>query len=241
VQRFILSKDKSANYGGFKVMERSGEVARVILNAVSMHCIGKHKLALFLRGSASHKIDFLEGDRGFGGLCWCNPDVIENFIEQLLEMELVRRKELPELGPFYDVLEVTDAGRKALEDKIDIPLRQERTIKEEHAGESERITLNLLSSGKCPADISHARGLALSTIYDHLFRLVKDGLANPQSFVAQERIDMIIEARKAFSERPKLREIKEKLPDDISYGEIKCVVAEMERAGEVDGSGKQDF
>src|SRR3989344_6329174 len=111
-------------------------------------------------------------------------------------MELVRRKELPELGPFYDVLEVTDAGRKALGERIDIPLRQERTIKEEHAGESERITLNLLSSGKNPQEIAQARNFVLSTIYDHLFRLVKDGLVHPSSFISEEKMGMIIKVRK---------------------------------------------
>ncbi len=223
------------------MMERSGEVARVILNAVSCNRIGKHKMALFLKGSASHKIDFLEGDRGFGGLCWLSIDVIENFIEQLLQMELIWKKALPDLGPFYEILEMADAGRKALEEKIDIPLRHERTIKEEHAGESERITLGHLLSGKNPQEIAHARGFALSTIYDHLFRLVKDDLAHPLTFISQERIDMIVEARKGFSARPKLGEVKEKLPNDISYGEIKCVVAEVERTGEVGESRKQDF
>ena len=211
------------------MMERSGEIARIILYALSSHSIGRHKLALFLKGSSSHKIDFLEGDSGFGGLCWLGVDVIENFITQLLEMEFIGKKARPDLGPFYEVLELTDAGRKALLEKMDIPLRQENTVKEKHARESERITLDLLSSGKSPQEIALLRGFALTTIYDHLFLLVKDGLAAPSSFISQQKIDRIIEARKAFSKDVKLRDIKDRLSDDISYGEIKCVLAGMER------------
>lgn len=91
--------------------------------------------------------------------------------------------------------------------------------------ESTRQTLHMLKAGRSAEAISKRRRLKLSTIEDHI---VEIALQHPRfsirSFVSEEAEKAIL-ALSAELKTSRLREIKEKLPPDISYFMIRLVLA----------------
>ena len=93
-------------------------------------------------------------------------------------------------------------------------------------------TLALHRRGLAPAQIAQARGLSVRTVVEHLARLIASGEVELESVVAAEVIARVrAVAQEIGTER--LAPIKERLPDTISYEEIRCVVAALGATGEV--------
>ena len=91
-----------------------------------------------------------------------------------------------------------------------------------------RKTLNLIAAGMTPSQIAEKRKLTESTIYDHIAELIELGVIKASDFVSPEAYKKITEvARNVQSE--KLSEIKALCGEDISYAEIKIVVADAQR------------
>ena len=87
-----------------------------------------------------------------------------------------------------------------------------------------RKTLELLAAGLNPQQIELKRNLSNSTIYDHISELIEKGILRASDFVSQLTYNKIT---KAIEEVPskKLSEIKLLCGDEISYEEIKMVIA----------------
>lgn len=151
------------------------QVTWIILNAVKELEVGVDKLALFLKGSKSKLVVPIESKQLFGGLMWHEIITIKGFIKQLLEMEFIRRRTLHYGYYPFQVLELTDAGKKVLHEKIRISLQIIREEKPAKVGDSEKITLELFNNGKNAEEISKGSGLAVSTIYTHFYRLIVNG------------------------------------------------------------------
>ena len=85
-------------------------------------------------------------------------------------------------------------------------------------------TLELLTAGLNPSQIEAKRKLSESTIYDHIVELIEKGALNVFDFVSQSAYNRIT---KAIEEVPskKLSEIKLLCGDEISYEQIKMVIA----------------
>ena len=148
---------------------------------------------------------------------------IMGFIEQLEEMELLRRLTFYD---YYSALELTEAGNKVLDEKIKIELQIIKKEKPTTVGDSEKITLELLKGSKTIEEIAKARNLAVSTIYDHLCSLVANDYLSSSEFIPENIINQILEAKSRLPNAAKLKEIKEMLPEEITYGEIRCVLAD---------------
>ena len=138
-------------------------------------------------------------------------------------MELLRRLTFHD---YYSALELTEAGEKVLKEKIKIELQIIKKEKPITVGDSEKSTLNLFKSGKSIEEITKTRNLALSTIYDHLCRLVANGYLLSSEFVPENIIKQILEAKTKLPNTLKLKEIKEMLPEEITYNQIKSVLAD---------------
>ncbi|MBS3107131.1 helix-turn-helix domain-containing protein [Candidatus Woesearchaeota archaeon] len=201
-------------------------LAQVILHAVDNVQLGKHKLAWFLKGSRSKEISHLVRKNVYGGLLWHDIPTIEGFIEQLESMDLIARKELPGSPYGFSVYALTDAGRKAMDERLEISLQEIKKQKPITVGESEKQTLSLFKGGKSIPEIAKERGLAESTIYTHLYRLIVHGHLHSNEVMPEEIHAKIGEACSRFEKRPALKEIKSQLPAEISYDQIRCVVAE---------------
>ena len=94
-------------------------------------------------------------------------------------------------------------------------------------------TLALLNQGKSLAEIAALRDRRIETIYSTLCTLVEQGkIGWHDSWMPVERRKMIEEAaRQQGFERAK--PIKEVLPEDISYDEIRLVLAELKRTEQI--------
>lgn len=70
--------------------------------------------------------------------------------------------------------------------------------------------------------IADERGLAVTTIQGHLCHFIETGVLSVDQFVDSDKQAII---DKALAPGLSLRDLKEILADDISYGEIKAVLA----------------
>ena len=205
--------------------EETHQITWIILNAVKHTKIGKHKLAEFLKGSKAKDVANLSSQQGYGGLLWYDIETIAGFIEQLEQMGVIARIK-PAIDEYYSVLELTEAGKKVLDEKIKIELQIIKKEKPLIVGATEKTTFDLFKTGKTIEEISKERDLARSTIYDHLCRLVANNYLSSSEFVPENIIKQILEAKSKLPNTAKLKEIKEILPEEITYNEIRCVLAD---------------
>ncbi len=200
------------------------QTAQIILNAVQFHerQVGIGFLALILQGSKSRRVfdRQLHNSRFFGALFYYSVDVIENFIKQLIQCELVTAVNIG-YKFFVPVLQITDAGKKALEEKQEIQLQDVRMIEPLVIGESAKHSMHLFQQLKSVLAVAKFRGLAESTIWEHLIVAIKLGLLRPSDVVEQQKIAIILETKHRLKTTG-LKDLKEALPADISYGEIRC-------------------
>ena len=97
------------------MIKDSDQIVWIILNAAKNIKVGRYKLAEFLKGSKAKDIANLSSQQGYGGLLWHDIPTIIGFIEQLEEMELLRRLTFHD---YYSALELTEAGKKVLDEKM---------------------------------------------------------------------------------------------------------------------------
>ncbi len=208
-----------------KMIKDSDKIVWIILNAVKHTKVGKYKLAEFLKGSKAKDIAHLSSQQGYGGLLWYDIAAIIGFIEQLEQMGVIARIK-PAIDEYYSVLELTEAGMKVLDEKIKIELQIIKREKPLIVGATEKTTFDLFKTGKTIEEISKERNLAISTIYDHLYRLVANNYLSSSEFVPENVVKQILEAKSRLSNTAKLKDIKEILPEEITYNEIKCVLTD---------------
>jgi uncharacterized protein YpbB len=115
-------------------------------------------------------------------------------------------------------------------------------------GETQRASLDLFKENKSITEIARIRGLAITTIENHLASFVKTGEIDIHKLVAQEKIGTILDAIRELGET-RLSPVKNKLGAAFSYLEIKAVVCCLEReslivsledAGKIISTGKPD-
>lgn len=209
--------------------EDNSQIAWIILNAVKNMQVGVDKMSLFLKGSKSKLVVPIESQQLFGGLMWHDIPTIKGFVRQLLNMELIRQR-IVDYGYYrFPILELTEAGKKVLDGKIKVGLQIIKEKKPIRAGESEEKTLEMFNAGKNADEIAKERDLAVSTIYTHFFRLIANKHLSAEDVVSEDVIKVVAEVYAQFRNEPKLKELKEKLPENISYEEIKCVVAGIKK------------
>ena len=86
------------------------------------------------------------------------------------------------------------------------------------------LTLKLFKEGNSMPEVAYKRKLAFSTIENHLRKLVEDGKINIDELLDKNKIELI---KKAIDISESLKEIKSKLPQDVTYGEIKYVLTSL--------------
>ncbi len=138
-----------------------------------------------------------------------------------------------------ELLEVSGIGEKKAETYgREILAALERFRRGERAGGIQQPakpaeeTLRLLTEGKTLEEIAQIRGRQVSTVVSAIANLVEAGLVEFRAeWVSKEKIS-VIEAACAKLGMERLKALKDVLPPEISYDEIKLVVGKMRR-GEV--------
>jgi hypothetical protein len=97
-------------------------------------------------------------------------------------------------------------------------------------GETYRITKEMFDSGMSVEAIAKERNLAVSTIFSHLVRFVEQGTLGASQIIEPEKYNEILEYFEATFD-PQINSAREVLGDAFNYGEIKAVLAELEREG----------
>ncbi|HJY22544.1 MAG TPA: helix-turn-helix domain-containing protein, partial [Hanamia sp.] len=86
------------------------------------------------------------------------------------------------------------------------------------------VSFNLFKEGKSIAEIAKERNMAISTIEGHLALFVANGEIDINKMVSEKNQLLIKEAVKIHG-RDSFKTLKENLPEDITYGEIRMVLA----------------
>ena len=105
--------------------------------------------------------------------------------------------------------------------------RKQRTKRDAKGNDTYHTTLDRFRDGFPIPEIARERGLAVSTIENHLARFIATGEVSLDQFVSLEKVEPIRAAILKFNDSGALSPIKEFLGDNYSYGEIRAVIASM--------------
>ena len=99
-------------------------------------------------------------------------------------------------------------------------------MKKVRAGETHRETLQLFREGKSVVEIAKIRNLSPTTIETHLAHWVKNGQIGIEQLMPREVIKQIKKAIVDYGQGG-LKPIKERLPEEITYGQIRLVNSDL--------------
>ena len=218
-------------------LSQGERVALIILDALrrTKWQVGRTRLAEVLKGSKAKDIARLGYDKHtyYGRLAAFQRREIGAMIDQL-----IRQEYLKVIGGLYPVLRLTPQGEAAVKARASISIRLPREVRSEataqkraaqEAGHSIAVTGQMFAQGLTPAQIGAQRGVTERTIYRHLAELIGEGSVPLSAVVPDDIAAQVRSAIAQVGEVSALSPIKARLPDDISYNHIHCVVAAWRR------------
>jgi hypothetical protein len=104
--------------------------------------------------------------------------------------------------------------------------RKERTGPAKKKGDTHAESFRMYKEGKTIAEIAKERNLAASTIETHLTRFVRWGDIKIEDLVSREKLVLIEKALTDFK-GSSITPVKQQLGDEISFGEIRLVMASL--------------
>ena len=104
------------------------------------------------------------------------------------------------------------------------PKRQRKEKNEEIKADTKTLSYNLYKEGKPIAEIAKERNMAIVTVEGHLAWFVGNGDVDINKLVSLEK-QLLIKAAATLYGIESYKALKENLPENISYGEIKLVLA----------------
>jgi ATP-dependent DNA helicase RecQ len=196
--------------------------------------IGRRRMVQLLSGSRAKGIEQFGYNRHkfYGKLDALSQSQITTLVDALISSRYLRLS-----GGKLPVLILTEAGSKALEARVALPITLpglptlsddgaiERWQSRPERSSTTLETLNLLQQGLSLAQIAAKRDLAESTIYTHLARLIGDHQVDLHAVVSPEIEAQVLKAVESIGDASRLSPLKTILPHDISYGHLKCVLA----------------
>lgn len=148
--------------------------------------------------------------------------------EDMLDIKGVGEKKYEQFGgPFLEAIKKWREGHPDIRKKIRISDSAPVSPKIKKAvdeGPSHLVSYKLFQSGKSIKDIAAIREITGMTVENHLFKAFKDGhpLSWPIFFTEKEESEIV--AAYSELEEPKLRQLKEVLPEEFDYTKIKAVL-----------------
>lgn len=102
--------------------------------------------------------------------------------------------------------------------------KEKKAVEKKTKADTVEETLRLYNAGMTPDEIASRRNLKPWTIYGHLGRLVSKGLIDIDDLVSKEHQLIIRNAAARFTTAYTLKDIREIVPANISYPEIKITI-----------------
>jgi uncharacterized protein YpbB len=131
-------------------------------------------------------------------------------------------KKMEQFGQDILALVLEFRGEKGM----DIPLNAKQEV--ELAGlDTKEVSLTLFKQGLKPPEIAKKRTLAVSTIESHLAHFVNRGKLDIFDLIDHQKYETIAQHLREKTETETTSDIKNKLGDGFSYGEIRLVMADM--------------
>lgn len=124
------------------------------------------------------------------------------------------------------------ANQNNLESKIHLKApkreRKSRQTSKPKISNTQRMTYELLERGHDIADIAEQRRLSPNTIVGHLTPFIADGELSATKFLSREKLDTITTLIKQTGQTVAAKPIKDLLPDDYTYEDIRIAQAHYE-------------
>lgn len=216
-----------------KQEKQKEDICRVVLLAVQQHSeqMGIGALALLLKGSRSNKLTArrLHESRLFGSLFYYTTDIIENFIKQCLQLGFLATVDIGVSIYPTPGLVLTETGKKLLETKeiVTVAVIKNEKEKELRLTPAIKEACRLMKELGSVEGVAKRKGLAVGTVYDYLSKGIGLGVIEVGSVMSKEAQRQIRNAVKGGEER--VRDVKERLPESVGYGEIRCVLADIKK------------
>jgi len=230
----------SSPRGEFGKLSLSEQTALIVLDAV--HRLdweaGREKLARMLKGSKVKAMKKFGYDQSpyYGRLKMFSLKMIGRMIEYLIE-----QKYLKVIGGDRPVLRLTPQGQDAVKQRAAIALELSTTAEQraetskqvgQPISETMALTATLFEHGLSPEEIAAQRNLTQKTIFEHLAILIGQGALPLSAVIPEEIVSKVHAAITQVGEVSRLAPIKARLPESISFEEIRCVVEAWKRERE---------
>jgi len=184
--------------------------------------LGREKLSRVLRGSEAVSITKYGHHQipSYGVLKLFTIDRIVEMLDWLIEHGYFKL-----IGGNYPVVQLSPKGEQALHEELPISLPLPPSQRDDIESNVDTIekTYELFQRGLSPERIAAERNRVVGTIYKHLSELIERGDVSVDDVIPAD-IRRQIEDTIAQVGMESLSRIKELLPDEISYDEIRCVV-----------------
>lgn len=229
LSRQTVSSQEHATKDDYTEAEKT---ALIILHAIKhlKRQVGRSRLVEILTGSKAKNI-FEFGwhkSKYYGRLDQYTQTQCRDIIDQLL-----KQRYLKVIGSDYPVLKLTPKGQEALQQlaSIQLDIKTAKTpaptdsplTRIGELPDTARQTLFLFRKGLSVEQIAKQRHLTAGTIYDHFSKLIAFDLVKVTAIISPNRVQQIRETVKRV-DTTSLKPIKERLPEEISYNEIRCVI-----------------
>ncbi len=160
-------------------------------------------------------------------------------LKEIAEFLPLTKKDLMKIGGFGkakaekygdDILETVQdyCSRHQLESNMSAKEPTSKRERKENPLEEKTptniVSFNLFKEGKSVAEIAKERNLTITTVEGHLSWFVGNGDVDINELVSSEK-QLLIKEAISINGRSSTKTIKENLPEDVSYGEIRLVMA----------------
>ena len=191
--------------------------------------VGIVKIAQILRGSKNKEIinSKLDTHPQYGKLSGIAFRSIREMVEQLIKEQYIKV-----IGGDFPILQLSHAGIKALQERKPIKIKSFNALIEKKLSRKEtnqiipdsvEKTYQLFDQGFSVEKIAKYRRLTPETIYTHLVVLIQYQKVNIEKIFSKRIIELVEKAIIETNQADQVALIKERLPQEISYGVIRCV------------------
>lgn len=137
----------------------------------------------------------------------------------------------------FSIRDFLSAKAKAALDEVvigeEVEKKRKKKVKEEKPKkekvDTRALTFKMFRDGKTLKEIAAERSLTVGTVENHLAHFVEKGELEIGEVVSSQHQKIIRGIVKTFNKAYSLSEVKNLLPNDYTYAEIKLVIADMKR------------
>lgn len=137
----------------------------------------------------------------------------------------------------FSIRDFLSAKAKAALDEVvigeEVEKKRKKKVKEEKPKkekvDTKALTFKMFRDGKTLKEIAAERSLTVGTVENHLAHFVEQGELEIGEVVSSQHQKIIRGIVKTFNKAYSLSQVKNLLPNDYTYAEIKLVIADMKR------------